>query len=362
MLTDPQNTLAYHNSRALTRPADMSAVPVSSVIPAYKQFHSQDKTPLASPEREALWFYGMNHGMALISAKRHPLEPLPAAELDFVQRYHAMMGEKARRSFYYLLSICVREARHSHSKQTDGPKLTEKFGAPVANFLTASGGEEDIINRLLKNTLDCSIGTLCDALRWSYYHSIWGGAYGGPKWGNIADCMGRFVNGEFTAEIMLDTIWTLSHNCAPIFNKPGKLFGHNGSYIVRLLDLQRSGQMIETILHDPEMAHYVNPEMTGMAAWVRDYFPGAIGPYVDWNTVEAKGSVQKYPNEIKKQTLIYGMTPETKAAIAAAKAKAEAFAAQVALDKKNFIKEHLLVMPGKAGPVYVKKIIRKEAA
>ena len=40
-----------------------------------------DQEKNTAPEREALWFYGMNHGVALIAAKFAPLEPLPTWEL-----------------------------------------------------------------------------------------------------------------------------------------------------------------------------------------------------------------------------------------------------------------------------------------
>ena len=52
---------------------------------AMKAFMAADKEKTTVPESEALWFYGMNHGVALISANRAPLEPLSKWEQEFVR-------------------------------------------------------------------------------------------------------------------------------------------------------------------------------------------------------------------------------------------------------------------------------------
>ena len=62
-ITDPIDTLAYHRSRVFTTHRDMRDVPLSAVVGKVNQF---DLTAKAVPEAEALWFYGLNAGMARI--------------------------------------------------------------------------------------------------------------------------------------------------------------------------------------------------------------------------------------------------------------------------------------------------------
>ena len=80
-LTDPTNTLAWYKSRVLCRQRDMrgaSCAAVAKAINAFAAVHTANE-PAASPEGNALWFYGMNHYVALIGAARDPLEPLERA-------------------------------------------------------------------------------------------------------------------------------------------------------------------------------------------------------------------------------------------------------------------------------------------
>ena len=359
-LTDPKDTLAYHASRALCAHRDMTAVSCKAVAGAMTEFMKLDKDKNAKPEREALWFYGMNHGVALIAARRAPLQPLTVWENEFLNAYHANMTDKAVRAFYYLVWICTREARHNQSLAKDLPKIGELFGPAMQQFFTAiKGGESGISAKFLQETPKTTIGNYCDALRWTFYHSKWSGGYGGKAWGQVTDCLCRFVKGEFTAEMMLDTVWTLSHNNGPIFNKGEFYECYDSKYtVLRVLDVQRSGQVPEAVMHDPDSKSYVTPDLLDTMRQLKKQFPDKIGEYVDWMKVEALGSVGKYPKDIATQKAKHGLTPEQKAALA--KAEAEALAAQKAKEEAETKKkaEHFAnwfeVMPG----VEVKKAKR----
>ena len=361
-ITDPVNTLAYHSSRVLSIKRDMSAVPCKNVaaqLAEYKKSNNpQDE--YACPERQALWFYGMNHGVALIANKFAPLEPLPEWELSFVKAYHRELNKRAVRAFYYLLLICTREARHNQSLATDLPKMTEKFGEKVANFFKAiKGGEAGIAAKFVTNPPSASIGDYCEAIRWQFYHSKWNGGYGGKAWGQIADCLCRFVKGEYSAEMMLDTIWTLSHNNGPIFNKGEFYSMYNHSAIIRILDVQRSGQIPQGILFDPVLSGYSDNALRNWMQGLKDRY-SEIGDYVDWEVVEALGSVKKYPVEKEQQWAAYGMSEAAKAAKAAAEAKKKAAAEALKKKQAEHAKKWFFVMPG----MEVKKIemVRSEAA
>lgn len=344
-LTHPKDTLSHHLARVFTAKRDMSKVPCSAVASAVTKYVAADKHSSTMPEAEALWFYGMNHGMALLMAEYSPLEPMLPDDLMYVESYYDHMSAKSVRAFYYLLLICLREARHNKSLTKDKAAMTKQFGASCAEFFYMNGGEQAIHQKFLSTPPPCSIGTFVQCIRWQFYNSSWNGGYGGPAWGKVTDCLVRFVTGEFTAEMMMDTIWTLAHNNGPIFNK-GHLYGHYTANLVRILDIQRSGQVIEAVLHGDEVAQYAPPELKQVLSWVDGRFPGKIGQFVDWYVVEALGSVHKYPADKQKQIAKHGMSDKATAAekAAAAAAQAKKIAEQKA--KEEYEAKHFEVMPG----------------
>lgn len=362
-LTDPIDTLAYHSSRVLCAQRDMSDVPCYKValqLAKYQEDHGPSDTGHNQPETQALWFYGMNHGVALIASRFDPLEPLPEWELGFVQAYHQELAPRAVRAFYYLLLICTREARHNQSLSISYPVMVDKFGKPIADFFNSiKGGEPAIHQKFLSHPPQATIGKYTEALCWQFYNSQWNGGYGGKAWGAIADCLHRYVTGEFSAEMMLDTIWTLSHNNGPVFNK-SLFYAMYTHTIYRLLDVQRSGQIPQAVLFDGPISQYAAPDLKVRMQEVKKRFPEEIGNYVDWEVVEALGSMHKYPNEKKMQFGKHGMSEAAKAAAAAAALKAQQKLQAAMKAAEEHAKNHFTVMPG----LEVKKFtpIRAEAA
>lgn len=364
-LTDPKNTLSYHQSRALTLQRDMSDVPTAAVaakVSEYQKSHDQSGMH-ASPEGNALWFYGMNHGVSLIASRRAPLEPMTGWEVEFVEKYYSEMTARAVRAFYYLLLICTREARHNKSLAKDSKKIAEQFGEPAAAFFKSiKGGEPGIHKALLENPPAITIGAYVEALRWQFYNSSWNGGYGGKAWGMVTDCLCRFVKGEYSAEMMLDTVWTLSHNNGPIFNK-GLFYCMYSHNLIRILDIQRSGQVPQAVLFDNVVNSnygWADEQLRQYMSDLRKEFPDQIGDYVDWEVVEALGSVQKYPGEKKAQWDEHGMSPAAKAAKEAAEAKQKAAKEAAAKKAAEHAKTWFQVMPG----MEIKKVqmIRADAA
>jgi hypothetical protein len=308
--------------------------------------------------------------MSLIQAEFDKFEPLPDDVLKFVEAYHSVMVPKAVRAFYYLLLICTRESRHNQSLHSDKGKIAELFGKNVADFHTSvNGGESSIHQALLSSPPAAPIGEYVKSLQWAFYNSSWSHSFGGPKWGAVADCLVRFVTGEFTAEMMLDTNWTLAHNGGPIFNK-GMLYSHyNAHHLQMLLDVQRSGQIPEVIREGTYLKSYVEPDLMVWVNWLQDRYPEKIGKFVDWYTVEALGSIGHYPQQKKVQTDKYGMSEKASKAEQEAAAKAKAMVEQAkkqhekeAKEKAEFAENHFLVQtlgPGKQ--LYVKKVKRKAA-
>lgn len=308
-ITDHVSTLAYHSSRPLGMKRDMSSVPVASVVTALREYKNNDKASNTQPCVEALWFYGCNHGVALIASAYHPHEPLSVEDNKFVSDYYTQMADKALRSFYYLLVICVREARHNKAYAgSHYAEMAKKSCKAAANFLQANGNENTIHETLMKTPPDCTIGELTTALLFAFNNGSWAGGYGGVAWAKVTDCLHQFVHGAYSAEMMLDTIWTLSHNNGPIFNK-GHFYAHHGSHLLNILDIQRSGQILEAINGSDEFCEeYLNPDLKTMAKWVRTRFPDAIGGYVDYYKVEALGALGNYHHNQLAQDQKYGVS------------------------------------------------------
>lgn len=349
------NTWGYYSALNLKRHVDYSHVPLGLTVMNVSKY--LEEAGQASPERLALDFYGLNHVMALIQQRYDACEKLPPAVMQLVLQYNTKATSHAIRSAYYLLMICTREARHNQSLSSDLPKIKETFGAPIANFLSSiNGGESSIHNALLSKPPNTTLGKYVECLRWTFYNSKWSSSFGGPAWGAVNDCLARYVNGEYTAEMMLDTVWTLAHNNGPIFNK-GLVFDHYSSMIYQILDVQRSGQIPEMIL-EGTVNGLVDAETDEAMQVAKKLFPDDIGSYVDWYKVEALGAMNEYPAQKNQQVTKYGKSDWAKdfEAKKAAAEKAKMLAELKA--KEDFEKNHMVIMPG----VHVKKVIRKQAA
>lgn len=338
-ITDQSNTLAYINSRIATTKRDMSMVPLSSVVTALAKYKENDKYPSTAPDAEALMFYGLNHAHALISAKRHPHEPLSSWEQEILSYYHREMHRIAVRAFYYLLIICVREIRHCKSGSDFYGSLITDFNPAAVNFLAAKGGEGDIHAALMKHPPACTLGQLSETAQFIFNKGSWNSGYGGPAWGEVTDCLTKFINGTYSPEMMLDTIWTLSHNNGPIFNK-GHFYQHHSQHLLMILDVQRSGQIPELILgNHNEIAPYVTPFMFKKMSEIKTHFPHDIGAYVDWYKVQALGGLGVYTYQQQEQIKKFGISDwvseHEKKAAAIAKAKAELEAKKKAEHAKN---------------------------
>lgn len=374
-LSDPKNTLAYHQARTLTAYRDLREVPLSVVAAAIVEFRKNDPDKQTKPESEALWFYALNHISSIIRQRRHPLEPLSSKEDELVRLYYDENSVKAIRAFYYLIIICLREARHNTSiKQNDMTKINlmkSKFGKITADWFTnVGGGEETIHEKFLTDAPDTTIGNFMECIQWQFYHCKWPGSYGGPAWGSVSDCVVNFIKGVFTAEMMLDTVWTLEHNTAAIFNKGHFYAGQNSEALKRILDIQRAGQIPHAIVeNDKIVKHYADPILAAFVKTARALWPEEIGEHVDWHTVKALGAIGHYPAEIANQDATWGNTPEMQAKAALAKAEAEAKAkaaaelaakkaaehkAAMELAKKEHAENWFEIMPG----LEVKKIVR----
>ena len=353
MLFDPPDTLAYYGSRSLCANRDMSFVQCSAVAKAISANMNAKDFKMSVPEQHALWFYFMNHGKSVIAQKYHPLEPLGAFDKDFVERYHKYSNDMAIRAFYYMLLICIRETRHVYNPANLTSGIAHQFGMESAQFNLAisNSGSVGAYKRFLQFPPKACIGDFVKSLRHIFYKGNFSLGFGGPAWGKVADCLCNFVVGTYSAEVMLDTVWTLCHNNGAIFNK-GMFYGQYTHTLYRILDIQRSGQIAEACMSDPAIDPFVTVALIESINGFKIAHPGAFGAYVDWYAVEAHGAVHgPYPNEKKQQAQQHGLGEKHIAMMTALEKNKMADAAVKAQLKANFAKTHFEYWPGQYAPI-----------
>jgi len=357
VITADKGTLAYQlKGRPLRQKRSFGEVPASQVAQRLKAFLDADQNPNTPPETEAMWFYLTTHAVMEVQRRLDWHEHL--GELQWVlDLYHKVNTPSAARAFYYLLLICTREARHLKNKAELQTKLVDQFGLPVYQYICSiDDNATTAMAQFPKKPPPSALGPYCEALAWIFYKGKWSGGYGGKKWGVIADCMNTFVLGKAGADVMLDTVWTLAHNTAPIFNK-GMLYGHYSPVLPRILDVQHVGQIPQLIASDAAVQPYVPPELEAARARMEVLLGPSFGGLVDWHKVSSEAkSGQHYAKEKAKIKLTPAQIAEQKKAEEMAVLLAEAAA------KKDH--EAFLTLPsiGTLPGVKLKKIKLPRAA
>ncbi len=325
----PRETLAFQlNARPATTHRDLSEIPapqVAKVVRAYLK----GKPGLVKPEVEAVTFYLLNHALSELRSQRGLDAPL-GEHAWIPERYHTFMNDASVRMAHYILLICVRETRHLENYITMASTLHSQFGVEFATWMQKHASYESPNDALSHYYHYCPVmpyGKFVQALRFVFDNGNFCGGYGGPKWGRIAGCLHDLVTGLTTPELMMDTAWTLAHNGGPIFNK-GMLYTGFGEVLLRILDLQRAGEIPASVLHDDSVKHFCTPEMLILSAKLKKELGGPFAsPFVDWFAVETLGSVSKYPHEKQFQQKHHGESPLMKAKLAGIQEKiAKAYA------------------------------------
>jgi hypothetical protein len=324
----PKNTLLYQlKGRPLTMKRDLSKVPISSVASAIREFANVYKAPNTKPETEAIMFYLANHAMKELAFRFDMEEPLPDWAVHIADEYHRCSAKIAARAFYYMLLITAREARHNGSKHSSDwkQKVKSQFGEGPMMALLHYPDHNDVnavTDVFDKYASTAPLGDVCRSIVFTHYEGSFHGGYGGPKWGNVSDCMTAFATGQSTAEVMLDTVWTLVHNGGPIFNK-GMLYGcYDGDALQQVLDVQRAGMMPRLVLAPTgnglvSAEKFVNDGAKKFAQAVAEKLGDSSdfrSEPVDWKQVKALGAVGSYSYLIKaledqKKKMHKGVTP-----------------------------------------------------
>lgn len=297
------DTLSYHKQRPLLSNMDLTNSRLVHVMGEYenakKMLTNYEGAVKANPEKEALWFYVQNHVMGLIRKAVDNEEPLRKYQ-HFVDTYHTDINRKTIRMFYYLLLICTRESRHMKS----GPgrnNLWKKY-PNIYNYhsnYVQDKSEGQAVTSMMENAPDVSLGEytqyLVDAFQFPGYNP----GFGGKTWKAVAEPLRDFVHGHISAELLMDAAFSLAHNNGPIFNKGMLYTPFNTSELNRILDVQRSGQIPNVIMHPIKIKH-IEPQMV---EYVRAFSKlcSDVSGLVNWKIVKNINGHSIYQSEIMQQ-------------------------------------------------------------
>lgn len=308
-----KDTLAYHlGVRPWTIGVDISSAPLSRVVNSYSQYLDTNKlnggvvagvddSAVGKPEVDALIFYVLNHAVSIVKQKVHPLEPLGIHRAT-VELYNRQLSMRSVRMFYYLLVICTRESRH---EKTDShfefwEMLETQYSKEVVDFCMSLRGKSSLqaADTFKSTKLVSTLGNYTAFLEDVFNKGKFNTGYGGKAWGAVAEVLNKYVHGVISAEVMMDTAFTLCHNNGPIFNK-GILFESYTSSIYKILDVQRSGQ-IPQFIYKAENSYTKNKDVVAVYDAVK-YLGGVFFEYVDWYKVTSVGNKHSYSSEKTKQ-------------------------------------------------------------
>lgn len=338
-----------------TMKRDMSHVHCSKVAIQIKSFMQADTDSGRVPEHDAIMFYLTNHAVAEVRSRVALDEPL-AAYQPILEKYHEALAARAVRMFYYLVLICTRESRHVYNDDQLFNYLSKKNGAGCMDFTKKinGSGSSGAASAFKTSPPVSAMGKYSQHLVDIFYKGKFSGGYGGNAWGQVADVLNKFVKGEYSAEMMMDTAFTLCHNNGPIFNK-GMLFGgYDSSEIVKILDVQRAGMIPQMV--DNQESSKITVEHKEICANFKGILGKTFGGYVDWYAVEGLGSVKNYPSQKQKQANQHGV-PEGADSVAY-KGKDGKPKHQLNIPKVESFdpKTQFMIMPG----LSVKKKVRNE--
>ncbi len=346
----------------LAQARDMSEVMVPTTVHRLNAFMTEiGSQPLPAAEPEAIRFYLLNHAFMVLKNRVHPEEPL--ADLSEVaELYLNECSVPVARAFYYLLLITTRESRHVKASMCDiDQHMKTTYPTEILSFYKAirGTGSGQAAAHFRQNPPKVKLGQYTQSLVDIFYKGKYDSGYGGPAWGKVADCLNEFVWGRTSAEIMMDTVWTLSHNNGPIFNKGMLYSGYDSKDLRTILDVQRSGQIPQLVRDARNGQEYVG----GVSEYhktlherIEKLLPEDFGGFTDWYLVEELGAIGTYPSHKNTQKAKFGLSPKH-AKLMEEKAKAEKIKAEAAKSQAEKEQQDWFFI---APDVKVKKVTRQE--
>lgn len=322
MRFDDPKTLSYFldlpQRRALKTGAQVTAAAIKKTV---SEQLSALQSKKVGPDMEGVEFYALNQLVAGIQGRFTAHEELPLWAQNACMAYSNALASQSLRLMHYVLLIITREARHLNYTDAFFSNHGAAFHKAFKPFhaLIAGAGSDGAVQKFLSHAPDMPLDVYCSHIVDVFNKGKYNGGYGGKPWGRIAECLRKMVAGETSAEIFIDTAYTLAHNNGPIFNK-GMHYNHYSDKLKNMLDIQRSGQICEMVLSDTWKSLMTHTDTKGEERWAglktliqaaKKEASDICGDYVDWYQVEALGSLAKYPTEKAQQVKKYGAPSET---------------------------------------------------
>jgi len=305
----PKNTLAHFNAAPQVRQHDLSTLPTAVLASSSQEYKKSCNQ--ASPDEEAVSFYTLNHCASIVRESFTVNEPLPEWAREIMQTYTDVMMAQGERMLHYILCITTRETRHLKScTPAFWSKVGLQFGQASVDILkniSNDGNEDTAMNKYLKTPPEMTIGQYVNTLAYAFHKagsSGWSSSYGGKPWGEVTDAVVSMVQGTTSMEMLVDTGYTLAHNGGPIFNK-GMMYAHYSGNFMTILDVQRSGQMLDLMMETQTLGIKKTAEATFAADLIKAHRPDKLKGYVDWKLVDAlrpEKDKSAHPNKYSKLT------------------------------------------------------------
>jgi hypothetical protein len=303
MLYERPKTLGYYLALPQFNYYDLGLRPVGMVAAATLKY--RETCGEAKPEIEAMEFYTLNHLVGLV---RHDFtlgETLPEWASDVLDAYTSLCERQGQRQFLYIMSICVREARHVKNLNSDTSKAVQSLaGVHFSAFLDEikNLSECGAVKYFMEYPPVLNCRQFIQGMKSIFNLNKWAPNYGGKPWGTIAECAHRFLIGETTLEMLVDTAYTLEHNGGCMYNK-GMMY-RNPEYdkkMLMILDCQRAGQMVNLVLDPHTWAYASSVWLRELTTKVAAMYPGEFSGWVDWSEVKKLGAKGHYSSEKKIQ-------------------------------------------------------------
>jgi hypothetical protein len=250
------------------------------------------------PESDALLFYYMNHAYGLLQQKYGLHRPMDEFDHAAAKIYFEAVSDMSVAMFGYLCMITMRESRHAYKDS----RLEDLYSKYPSHFETWHKKIQDGTKSweiFIDHPINMDLGSMVDFIYECFDTCGFDSSFGGVKWREVTHCLKRFVDGETSMEVMLDTSFTLAHNTGPIFNKGYYYLTQDNEKLMMILDCQRAGQ-IPQLVWSGIFDQHISPTMVEAFDSV-SYLIVEQVEYVDvdWQKVMDLGAVGSYKGLVK---------------------------------------------------------------
>lgn len=224
---------------------DVTLKNIGEYANAHKLFNGKTE-----PEDCALNFYLLSHAFKYFESNKDKNDLLNENEHSFMSFFLSYNEEIFLKSFLYLLSIVNKESRHIYISNHDKRLLKRNYGQEMYDYtkmISKKSREKDYkANKAISSCKDLPnvpLYLFLEHIEDIFSESDFEDSYGGEPWANITKCLKKYIDGFYSPEIMVDTMWSLSHNSGCIFDKDVIFFNtkNDGETLQQILNSQALG-------------------------------------------------------------------------------------------------------------------------